>query len=211
VPYFRIFLKKFPELQNLHHIFILAVRILHHILHQPQNLKKMKKGILLIAIAMLVTSGVKAQDQLRTHLKTHDKDQTMARDKDQIHTPTADMLADQDKIQDRKRDQLQDPDKDKLQTRKKDQIHQTDADIQADQDKDQLRTRKKDQLQDPDKDQLKTQDRIRLHTNVSAKPASATGGAMKNAGATGARGAQSASGAATRAKTGTRSGMGPKR
>ena len=141
----------------------------------------MKKGILFIAMAFLITAGLSAQDQLLTQLKTQDKDQ------------------------------IQDPDKDQLQIRKKDKIHQTDAVVEADQDKDQLRTRKKDQTQDPDQDQLKTKDQIRLHSGVSAKSARPASGAMKNAGATGARKAQGASGASTGVRKVTRSGMGPKR
>jgi hypothetical protein len=78
-------------------------------------------------------------------------------------------------------------------------------------DQDQLRTRQKDQLQDPDKDQLQVRDRKKLHTNVSARPATAAGGAMKGARAAGARNPQSAAGGAVRAKNATRSGMGLKR
>ena len=88
----------------------------------------MKKEILFMALALLISAGVSGQDQLRTNLKTQDKDQLKTRDKDQIHTPVTDQLSDQDK--------------DQLRTRDKDQLH-----ISADQlrDKDQLKTRDKDQ------------------------------------------------------------------
>lgn len=85
----------------------------------------MKKGILFIAMAFLITAGLNAQDQLRTNLKTQDKDKTMARDKDQLHTPVADVQAAQDKdqLRTRKKDQTQDPDKDQLKTKDQIRLH----------------------------------------------------------------------------------------
>lgn len=54
--------------------------------HQEPKLKEVKKGILFIAMAFLITAGLSAQDQLRTQLKTQDKDHIQDPDKDQLKT-----------------------------------------------------------------------------------------------------------------------------
>jgi hypothetical protein len=75
----------------------------------------MKKGIILITLALFVAASLSAQDQLRTHQKTQDKLQ--------IHTPATDQTADQDMLQTRQRDRLQDPDQDQLKTKDQKRLH----------------------------------------------------------------------------------------